>query len=242
LSYEIRARSAGEILDTGWRLLRDHFAVLLGIGVVLYLPLAFLGTAFQEALDSGSSDAAGAAALVFLVMAVVSPIVAAAITHALAEVFLGREATVGGSLRFSLSILGPLVGTFLLYALAVAGGLVLFLVPGIYLMLAFMVVNQVVVIERVFGARALGRSRDLMGGNLLRGFGVMLVSVLIWSLLQFGAELALAGLPWIQPIGSALVQAAGFAYYSAVGVLLYVDLRCRKGGFDAEQLSRLVEA
>jgi hypothetical protein len=244
MRYEIRAMSFGEILDTGWRLLRNHFALLVGIGAVLYLPLAILGKVFESSLEAATPDQVGQAALMggvlFLIAVVLSPIVSAAVTHALGEVFLGRRASVGGSLRVATSILLPLMGTFLLYALAVMGGFLLLVIPGVYLMLCFMLVNQVVVIERVFGTRALRRSRELLSGNLGRAAGVMFVSLVIWTVLQTGVDLALSALPWVQPIASALVQAAGFAFYSAVGVLLYVDLRCRKEAFDLEHLSRLV--
>ena len=42
MAYEIRAMSFAEVLDTGFRLIRDHFALLVGIGLVLYAPLAVL--------------------------------------------------------------------------------------------------------------------------------------------------------------------------------------------------------
>jgi hypothetical protein len=40
MNYEIRAMSFAEILDTGFRLVRDQFALLAGIGLVLYGPFA----------------------------------------------------------------------------------------------------------------------------------------------------------------------------------------------------------
>ena len=42
--YEIRAMGFAEILDVGFRLVREHFAVLAGCAAILYLPLA-MGTA-----------------------------------------------------------------------------------------------------------------------------------------------------------------------------------------------------
>ena len=42
MSYEIRELSFGEILDMGFTLLRNHFAVLFGIAAVLYLPVGIL--------------------------------------------------------------------------------------------------------------------------------------------------------------------------------------------------------
>jgi len=246
MGYEIRAMSFGEILDTGFRLVRDHFGLFLAIGAVMYVPLGFAGYVLEGAFANAaaSPDAALGVALtglgLGLASALVSPIVVAAITHAIAEKYLGREATFGSSLRVSISILLPLLGTFLLYTLAILGGFFLLLIPGFYFMLAFLLVNQVMVIERTFGTRALRRSRELMRGHLMRGFGILFVAMLIMMVLQTGVDLALSALPVVQPLGTGLVQAVSFAFYSAVGVLLYFDLRCRKEAFDLEHLSRVV--
>lgn len=246
MSYEIRAMSFGEILDTGFRLVRNHFALFIGIGATLYVPLAFAGYAINQSmgLAAGSPEAAMKAGLAAmglgLVMAALSPIATAAITHAIAESYLGRRASFGEALRVALSILLPLMGTFLLYLLAVMGGFLVLVIPGIYLMLAFMLVTQIMVIERRFGTRALGRSRALMKGHLLRGFGIFLVAFLLMSVLQTGVDLVLRPLPLVHAVGSGLIQAVGFAFYSSLGVLLYFDIRCRDEAFDLEHLSRVV--
>ena len=40
MRYEVREMSFAEILDTGFRLLRDHYVLLVGIAAALNLPLA----------------------------------------------------------------------------------------------------------------------------------------------------------------------------------------------------------
>jgi hypothetical protein len=247
VAYEIRAMSFAEILDTGFRLVRDHFLLLVGCGIWLYVPLALVTAWVSGSIESAAQSpeevltALATSLALVLPLALLSPIVTAAITHAIGEVYLGREATVAGSMRFAFGILAPLLGTILLWTLAIAVGLVLFVFPGVYLMMAFLVVNQVMVIERRFGLRALQRSRELMIGHMLRGLGVLLVSGLLVGVLQGGLELVLTPLPWIQPLGSALGQAVGISFSSAVTVLLYFDIRCRNEAFDLEHLSQLVE-
>lgn len=246
MSHEIRAMSLGEMLDTGFRLVRDHLVLFLAIGAVMYVPLGFASYAVEDSIHAAASspDTALRGLLMGmglgLLTALVSPIVTGAITHAIAQSYLGHTASFRECLGVAFSIVLPLMGTFLLYVLAVAGGLIALVVPGIYLMLAFMLVTQVMVIERSFGTGALRRSRELMKGHLLRGFGIMFVAMLITMVLQVGVDFALSPIPLLYPLGSGLTQALGFAFYSAVGVLLYFDIRCRKEAFDLEHLSNVV--
>jgi hypothetical protein len=96
------------------------------------------------------------------------------------------------------------------------------------------------VLEGQFGARAMRRSRALMRGNLLRGFGVLAMSLLIVGVVSGVLQVALGFLPYLGTLGSSLAQAAGAAYNTAVSVVLYFDIRCRKEAFDLEHLARTV--
>jgi len=246
MAYEIRAMSFGEILDAGFQLLRDHFVLLVGTAAVLYVPTAMLNAYFGGYLQDATQGPAGpaiAAGLGLLLLALVaSPIVQVAVTYAIGEVYVGRRPTIGEALRFGVSILVPLAGTALLMYLAVGLGFLLLLVPGLYLILAFLLVWQVMVLERVFGWAALRRSRQLMRGYLLRGFGVVLVSSFVILLLVGAVGFVLAFVPWLGPVGSGIAQAAGAAYGAAVGVALYFDIRCRKEAFEVEHLAQQVAA
>lgn len=250
MAYEIRAMGLGEILDTGFRLLRNHFALLLGIAAVVYLPAGAFGALVEDFLqDPSAATSAGDPTLVMLSLAglvltfaVLSPITSCAITHALGELYLGRSVTVGDSFRTALSLVLPLVGTSLLATLLVLVGFVLLILPGIYLSFAFLLITQVIVLERTYGMQALGRSRELMRGNMLRGFAVLLVAGLLAGVLGLALGLAFAAIPAIEFLGSSLAQALAFAYSSAVLVVLYFDIRARKEAFDLEHLARLVES
>ena len=43
MGYEIRAMSFAEIMDTGFRIVRRHFGLIIGIAAALYVPVAILG-------------------------------------------------------------------------------------------------------------------------------------------------------------------------------------------------------
>jgi hypothetical protein len=245
VAYEIRAMSFAEILDLGLRLLRDHFTLLVGPALVVYVPLAWVAARVSGEAAARPADLMSEVllALAFAGVALLAtPLLVAAITHAIGESYLGRPTGVGESVRVGLSLILPLVGTWLLASLAILGGTLLLVIPGLYLMLAFLLVAPVMVLERVFGTRALGRSRDLMRGHNLRGFGILFVGSLLASFLGWGVEAGLGWIPVLGPVSAGVVQAASFAYTSCLSVLLYFDIRCRKEAFELDHLARLVEA
>jgi hypothetical protein len=250
--YEIRTMSFGELLDAGFRLLRNQVVVLVGLAAVLYVPLVFFHDGIESAVSpiepTSPGEVAGVLGMVtsglllgLLWLMVVVPVSSAAITHAVSELYLGRQATIGSALRVGWGMFVPLAGTMLLMSVLVLGGLLLFVVPGIYLMLCYSLAWPVMVIERQFGMAALQRSRDLTRGSLLRVVGLAFVVGIFVSVIGGGLQLLLGYLPLVGPLASGVVQAIGAAFQSAFLVLLYFDIRCRKEAFDLEHLARLVE-
>ncbi len=246
MSYEIREMSFGEILDMGFRLLRNHFVLLVGIAAVFYVPFGLVVNSLVDPATGAPPTPEQVLVLIVLglvAFAVINPVVFAAITHALGESYLGRSTGIGDGLRVGFSILLPLVGTSLLAVLAELVGFVLLIIPGIYLALAFLVLQQVMVLERRFGFAALSRSHELMKGHKARGFGIMLVSYILVGVVTAGVGLltAIFPVPVVGTVVDALAQSVGYAFLSAVLVVLYFDIRCRKESFDLEHLASLVE-
>ena len=243
MDYEIRALSFGEILDTAFRLVRNHPKTLIGISLLLYLPYAVVAGFFtdEQMLAQLSSSAVMVMVLSALALMVISPIVSAAITHAVGEIYLGRPAGIRESLGVGWSVLLPLIGTTILLSLIVMGGFLLLVIPGIILMLAYSVVNPVMILERYFGLAALRRSQTLTKGHRMRALGLMMVAGIIMVVLTSGFEIMMAFIPFVGSVGSGIAQSIGMAFYSAVYVVFYFDLRCRQEAFDLEHLAQLVE-
>jgi hypothetical protein len=244
MAYEIRAMSFAEVLDTGFRLIRDHFALLVGIGLVLYAPLAVLQELLTDVQTSGDANTVTLVAAFSIIVAslALSPIAQGAMTLAIGDVYRGHSMALGDAYRGGLRRALPLVGTYLLLSLGVALGILLLVVPGIYLMVAWMLATQIVMLEGIAGPSALSRSRDLLKGHMLRALGIFIVAAIIVSILQGVLQILLSGVPVVRGVANALVQSVGLAFYTAVGVVLYFDLRCRKENFDLEHLAQLVES
>jgi len=250
MAYEVRAMGLGEIVDTSFRLVRDHFVPLVGMSAAVYFPFTFLMAAWQAQIQT--AVAAGGridpgtliaqAGALMLTMWVVMPIVSAAIAHAVGEAYLGRAVSVGDSLREALRIVLPLVGTAFLAGLITMVGVLLFVIPGIWFALGIMVLASINVMERVFGMTSIRRSLDLMKGQRGRGFLLSLLVAIVTGVL--GGVLGLIGAisPWIGALMQGLASAVAGAFTGAVFIVFYFDLRCRKEAFDVEHLARLVQA
>lgn len=255
----------GELLDVGFRLIRDHFAVLVALASVLYVPTSLLQSSFEEMIRRDPQSALLVGGGLGLLSLAFTPLVFASITHALGQAYLGRPARFAASMQAGLRLLLPLVGTWLLAYLALGGAIgagsfgafllwnqgarglavvlaLLALGLTIYLGLGFMILTQVMVLEGRFGVDGMRRSRELMRGHLVRGIVIVLATIALTMVLVFGAELALGWIPLLGPVGAGVLEGLASAYASAVMVLLYFDIRCRKEAFDLEHLSALVSS
>jgi hypothetical protein len=175
-----------------------------------------------------------------LFLLIVSPIASAAITYAISEVYLGRSVEFGESMKFGLRLFMRLVGTAFLMMLLIILGLVLLIIPGLYLALAYLLTYQVIVIEDLGGWSALKRSQELTKNNMLRVLAIYLVTMILGAVVGAGVELVSAQIPYLGVMLSAAVQAIFTAYMSAAFVVVYFDIRCRKEAFDIQHLSQLV--
>ena len=240
MAYEIRAMSFGEILDSGFRLLRNHALILIGFALPIYIPLAY-ATNRLEAQAQATAKPDLTALFPMLILISLSPLVTVALTTAIAEYYLGRSVSFGQVLRSTLAVFFPITGTFFLMGFAVLGGLLLLVIPGLYLALSFYLVTTVAVIEKCYGRKALRRSRELMRGNLLRALGIVVLSWLMVTVLGMGIGMAFALAPSLAPLASGIAQAVTVALLTAVSVVLYFDIRCRKEAFDLEHLAAQVD-
>lgn len=244
MAYEIRAMSLAELLDSGFRILRDHFLAIAGVSAIVNVPVAVGQSLMQAEAEAGASFSLPAVGLAFtfLTFALASPVVGAAVTHLIGEVYLGRPARIGEAFRVALRIFVPLIGTSLLVGLIMIGMTLLLIVPGIWFMLGATLVSQVMVIERRFGMTAIRRSLELMKGNRGRAFLIMVLVVVLSAVVGFAFDLTAGSLPWLGGVASGLAQAVTGAFASVVFVVLYFDIRCRKEAFDIQHLAQLVQA
>jgi hypothetical protein len=86
-----------------------------------------------------------------------------------------RDHSVGSLVRSATPVIGSLIIAGILAGIAVGIGLILLIVPGLFLLTIWAVIAPVIVIERTGALGSFGRSSELTKGNRWQVFGVIVV-------------------------------------------------------------------
>jgi hypothetical protein len=208
--------SPGAVVSRILEIYRDQIVVLIGTASVLFA-LDFVAILLLR----------GASIAVTILVLVLSILYQGMVVKLVQDVEDGRrDHSVGELLRSVEPVLLPLIGVSLLFALGVAVGFILFIIPGLFLLVMWSVVAPVTVLERPGVFAAFARSRELVHGNGWSVFGVIMLVYVVVIVIGFAAGIASASLG---SLGGALVQWAVSSAIAPVSALaasvLYFALR-----------------
>jgi hypothetical protein len=278
VALDLRPMDIGDILDRTFRLYRSQFMpfflIMLAVQSLSFLTsLAWrvsfapqLGAQYRGASIAGMfglSYFIGMAMLMIMVI-VLNQIGIATLTAAVSSAFLQQEVSVRQAYLAVRDKLGRLIGVALLTSLLIGLGLVMCLIPGVYFMLSYMLVSEVVVLENLGPTMAMRRSKELMRVKTDRGFihnNITKASILLLITFVLGAVVAgvvtvpftiaratsrhpglaafdvMSPLAILQGVLTAVVQAAVAPVGRIAMILFYYDIRIRKEGFDLQVLA-----
>ncbi|MGD8453827.1 MAG: hypothetical protein PVJ57_18590 [Phycisphaerae bacterium] len=266
---ELRPMGIGDILDATFRLYKGRFLSFLVIALVAYLPymLYTLGVKLAAGspevqsipLDTYSPEDLEQMPMpempvvpmllgllgTMIFTLIVLPLAQAALMHSISGAILGERMSAGTAFQRAAGRLFPLLGTQFLVGIVLLLGYVLLIVPGIIFTMWFLIVAPVVVLERMSGAGAMSRSKELMKGNLRKGFAIVFLLWLLAMAIVYGGTFAFQalGLPYfLLEVCLLLMQAVVLPIQMAPIILLYYDLRVRKEAFDLQRLAESVAA
>ena len=256
--YEIKTLSIGGILDQTVALVKDHFGVLLAIAAVVYVPYGLINgfvmmanmpprptPPFEPTVMQEYQEAALMATLLtlpasFLFGFIGVPLANGAMVWAVSRSYLGESVSFDSAWRHSLRRTLPLIGTTLLYSLAMMVGFILCVIPGILFMLWFIFYAQTVMLEGLSGSAAMSRSKVLMKGNMGKAFVLlMLISVISAVIGGIGAVIPQ---PHIAVVVQVALQAVVVMFSAAAMTVFYFSCRCELEDFDLMRLAEAVEA
>ncbi len=121
--------------------------------------------------------------------------------------------------------LGRLVGAGILAGLGIAVGLVLFIVPGLYLITIWAVIAPVIVIEGATVGSSFGRSQQLVKGDGWQVFGILVILLLISAIIS-GILQAIAGTGFLGGLLSTFIPNILLAPIGALAAaVIYFELR-----------------
>ena len=154
----LRPGAIGEILGAAFQLYRRHWRTLLAIAAVVVVPLTVLqyvlghwvriqGEVTRDQVVSTSFWAAATASLLAaLVGLLLYQVLTGAITRAIAAELVGEDPDVEQSYRFGFVRVWSILLVSVLVGLATVAGLIVFIIPGIYIGVRLAVSIQALVV------------------------------------------------------------------------------------------------
>jgi hypothetical protein len=232
---EIPSRGIGEILSAAWNLYVANAAKLIGVVAVYVVPLALLSALVRLSFSGGGlfgGLVVGALTLgIALVMGIV---VQGAVTRGAAAAAVGDPVDIEASYRWGFTHLGGIFVVAILAFLAILAGLILFVIPGLIIMVMLSAAMPAYVIEGKQGADALSRSWDLVKGHFWHAVGVLIVTGLLVGITS--AVVNVGGSFFVDWVTSTIASIITAPFSALVSVLLYVDLRAKGEGLTGELL------
>ncbi len=249
-------RRIGELLSAAFQLYRRHWRTLVAIAAVVVVPLTLLqygaghwfGTNGQQLQDEAVVSTslwavASASLLAALVGLLLYQVLTGAITRNIAAEAAGQDLDLEQSYRFGFARLGPVLVVSVLVGLATLLGLIVFIIPGIYIGVRLAVSIQALVVEDKRGTEAMRRSWDLVGGHWWHAAFTLLVAALITGVVNAVITAPFSVGAWfLQGIAAAIATTVTLPYGALVGVLLYLDLRARRERLHLDTLKANLQA
>jgi hypothetical protein len=247
-------RSIGGVLDDAIRLYRKTlmpcFPLLL-IGVVITTaPAVWLTLIMPPLTDPDlvlATFMSPSVWLVYLVIILAFTAIHGALISQIDAIAHGKPLSLGEACALGLKRLPTLLGVTILLGLMVAVGVILLVLPGIWLWGVFQLAFVAAIVERAGIFESFGVSRRLVSGNWWRATVIMFVAfvILIAVILVIGM---IAGLvivatggaaatlstdaQVIQQLISGVLNLFTLSFFPCVLLSIYYDLKLRKEGAD----------
>lgn len=256
-------KTASDILDGSFALLRRSPATILGLTAIFVVPAELLGAYvvrniaaadLSEVLESGDASllandqASGgdtwATILSLLPTSLALVFVAAAMTRLVSAWQTGREVSLGELLRGTRHHAWPLLGSWALIKAAEGVGFVVCVLPAVAVMTWFLVAVPAIVAEDLGAVEGMRRSARLVSRRFWPVLGIGILTALVSTFFAYAVQVIPLFVVWATGVdGFGWVVAGLTAAATALlttpivagaAVLTYLDLRVRTEGLDLE--------
>jgi hypothetical protein len=215
-----RKLEIGSVLSEVFSIYGSQAGVLLPIAFWLFLLVAVV-----NGLIAGSLIML---AVALAVSTIASTLYQGTVVELVSDVQDGRrDSSVGDLLRSATPFILPLIGAGILAGLGIGIGLILLVVPGLFLATIWAVIAPVIVVERKGVFDAFGRSHELVRGNGWPVLGVIVITFVIVFVgsVVFGAiGEAISNGPLVRIVFSAIASTITAPVGALVASVLYFRL------------------
>ena len=203
------------VLGEAWQYYRRFAGHLLAISFVIYL-----GAAIVVGLLSLAGAIGGL--LAFIVVLFAAFLLQATLIKAVQDIRDGRaDLSLGETVSAALPYIGAVAGASILAGIAITVGLILLIVPGLWLITIWAVIIPAIVIERAGAIDSFGRSRQLVRGHGWHVFGTLVLLFIIQLVVDIVLGLIFLALPMVWRNGlSTVISGTLIAPFTALVVTL----------------------
>jgi hypothetical protein len=204
------------VFDEAWRMYKTFARHLLAIAFVIYLAAAIV-TALL-ALAGGTVGIL----LGSLVSIIAAFLLQATLVKAVQDVRDGRaDMSVSETVRQAVPFIAPVALASILAGIAITIGLILIIVPGLFLITIWAVIVPVIIIERSGAMASFGRSRELVRGHGWHVFGTLVLVYIIMLVVNIVLGLVFSALPHVLGDGlSSVISGTLISPFLAIVVTL----------------------
>lgn len=220
----------GAVLGEAWDLYKRFFWQLFLTAFIVYAVLDLL----SAVADAAAGDSTAAGILWGLIAAVVSIVgfflVQGALVEVVRDVRDGRaDRTIGETYQAVAPRLPALIVAGILAGIGIAIGLLLLIIPGLFLLTIWSMIIAAIVIEGRSAGDSFGRSREIVRGHGWEVFGLIIIVFLLVAVSSGIIQLLFAPLPefldtWL---GSLVAHSLTVPFAAAVVTTAYFKLTAR---------------
>jgi hypothetical protein len=219
-AYDHAMNPLSGVLGEAWQMYRRFAAHLLTIAFVIYLAAAIVAGLLSLAGVVGSF-------LAEIVELFAAFLLQATLVKAVQDVRDGRaDLSIGETASSALPYIWSVAAASILAGIAITIGLVLIIVPGLWLITIWAVIIPVIIIERSGALSSFGRSRQLVRGHGWHVFGTLVLVFIILIVVNIILGIVFSALPLVWRDGLSTVVSGTLIspFIALVVTLIYYRL------------------
>lgn len=239
-STALRPRSATELVDAAFQILRAHYGQFVMCSALAFMPWLIIQLVFladpQQVADASPWMAMVALLGLWMTFALMSAVIVSCASQA----YLGDAIDVAAAVRRAIPRLPRVMGVAFLRYVLLFFGLLCLLVGALYVAARFFALMPSVILEDASVTQAFRRSSALSRGRKLHVLSTLgLVAIIYWTIaIGIMVVAAFTGSTVVQAVAGATYTMLVYPVIAITECLLYYDARIQSEGLDIELMTR----
>jgi hypothetical protein len=243
-SIALRPRSASEIVDAAFQILRAHYPQFVMCAAIAYMPWLVIRLLIMTDLRLTTSVGVASSLVIALGAWLMFALMSAVLIVCASQAYLGDPVDVGAAVRKALPRLpSVMLGAAAKYLCMFLGALALF-VGALYFAARLFAVTPAIVLEDASVGAAFSRSKFLSDGRKWHVLLTLALVVVIYWLIGAGIQVAalVFGSVMVQTLVTALYTILVYPVVAITEALLYYDARIKSEGLDIQLMAGALDA